>query len=156
MHSGYKVTFMQFRNGQPADQPKDILFIGARDTPMGSTVAVTFDQTGRPLSPTRWATSSRGYTRLTWERANLLAGISVVSIFLCPNGRNTMEHFYSKEVLAVVSEPDGISPFIVPAPPGVSRPVLLLCRFMEPVSTRVHSPSDKIWWVGAQATIVLP
>lgn len=29
-----------------------------------------------------------------------------------------MEHFYSKEVLAVVSEPDGISPFIVPAPPG--------------------------------------
>ena len=35
-----------------------------------------------------------------------------------------MEHLYSKEVLAVVSEPDGISPFssCLP-PPGVSRPV---------------------------------
>ncbi|MBM3092871.1 sorbosone dehydrogenase family protein [Ensifer sp. T173] len=51
VHSGYKVIFVQFRNGQPAGRPKDILtgFIGAGDTAMGRPVGVTFDKTGALL-----------------------------------------------------------------------------------------------------------
>jgi glucose/arabinose dehydrogenase len=51
VHSGYKVIFVPFRNGEPIGRPKDILtgFIGAGDKAMGRPVGVTFDKTGALL-----------------------------------------------------------------------------------------------------------
>ncbi|MQW88549.1 PQQ-dependent sugar dehydrogenase [Sinorhizobium saheli] len=51
VHSGYKVIFVPFRNGEPAGRPKDILtgFIGRGDKAMGRPVGVAFDRTGALL-----------------------------------------------------------------------------------------------------------